>query len=86
MSIATIITLMQKTMGFEDNGVLAAIRFIGEAATAMLISLLFAVYTMGLARKIPMKDSYGFLYISDLAYWNDALNHWGRRSLQTSID
>ncbi|MGG4265392.1 GntP family permease [Peribacillus simplex] len=56
MSIATIITLMQKTMGFEDNGLLAAIRFIGEAGTAMLLSLLFAVYSMGLARKIPMKD------------------------------
>lgn len=56
MSIATIITLMQKTMGFEDNGLLAAIRFIGEAGTSMLLSLLFAVYSMGLARKIPMKD------------------------------
>ncbi|MFD9628278.1 GntP family permease [Peribacillus muralis] len=56
MSIATIITLMQKTIGFEDNGLLAAIRFIGEAGTSMLLSLLFAVYSMGLARKIPMKD------------------------------
>jgi GntP family gluconate:H+ symporter len=56
MSIATIITLMQKTIGFEDNGLLASIRFIGEAGTAMLLSLLFAVYSMGLARKIPMKD------------------------------
>ncbi|WP_053368036.1 GntP family permease [Bacillus sp. FJAT-27245] len=55
MSIATIITLLQKTMGFEDNSLLAAIRFIGEAGTAMLISLLVAVYTMGLARKIPIK-------------------------------
>ncbi|MEK5363953.1 GntP family permease [Peribacillus castrilensis] len=56
MSIATIITLMRKTMGFEDNGLLAAIRFIGEAGTSMLLSLLFAVYSMGVARKIPMKD------------------------------
>ncbi|KWW20328.1 gluconate permease [Peribacillus simplex] len=56
MSIATIITLLQKTMGFEDNGLLTAIRFIGEAGTSMLLSLLFAVYSMGLARKIPMKD------------------------------
>ncbi|SFB06407.1 MULTISPECIES: GntP family permease [unclassified Bacillus (in: firmicutes)] len=55
MSIATIINLLQKTMGFEDNSLLAAIRFIGEAGTAMLISLLVAVYTMGLARKIPIK-------------------------------
>ncbi|MEC0091752.1 GntP family permease [Paenibacillus macquariensis] len=55
MSIATIITLLQKTMGFEDNSLLAAIRFIGDASTSMLISLLVAVYTMGLARKIPIK-------------------------------
>ncbi|WP_409296281.1 GntP family permease [Peribacillus sp. SCS-26] len=56
MSIATIITLVQKTMGVEDNSMLAAIRFIGDASTSMLISLLVAVYTMGLARKIPIKD------------------------------
>ena len=55
MSIATIVTLLQKTLGFEDNSFLAAIRFIGEAGTAMLISLLFAIYSMGLARKIPIK-------------------------------
>lgn len=56
MSIATIITLLQKTIGLEDNSVLAVIRFIGEAGTSMLISLLVAVYTMGLARKIPIKQ------------------------------
>ncbi|EWG12284.1 GntP family permease [Cytobacillus firmus] len=56
MSIATIITLLQKTMGFEDNSLLAAIRFIGDAGTSMLISLLVAIYTMGLARKIPIKN------------------------------
>ncbi len=56
MSIATIVTLLQKTIGFEDNSFLATIRFIGEAGTSMLISLLFAVYSMGLARKIPIKN------------------------------
>ncbi|WP_147535112.1 GntP family permease [Bacillus marasmi] len=56
MSIATVITLLQKTIGFEDNSLLAAIRFIGEAGTSMLISLLVAVYTMGIARKIPIKE------------------------------
>ncbi|WP_318506574.1 GntP family permease [Bacillus sp. T3] len=55
MSIATIITLLQKTIGFEDNSFLAVIRFIGDAGTSMLISLMVAVYTMGLARKIPIK-------------------------------
>jgi gluconate:H+ symporter, GntP family len=56
MSIATIITLLQKTIGFEDNSFLSAIRFIGDAGTSMVISLLVAVYTMGLARKIPIKN------------------------------
>ncbi|MGP1906862.1 GntP family permease [Metabacillus sp. JX24] len=56
MSIATIITLVQNTVGLVDNSFLAAIRFIGEAGTAMLISLLFAVYSMGIARNIPMKQ------------------------------
>ncbi|MGF9966936.1 gluconate permease GntP [Bacillus rhizoplanae] len=56
MAIATIITLLQKTMGFKDNSLLAAIQFIGNADTAMLISLLVAIYTMGLARNIPIKN------------------------------
>ncbi|WP_419882537.1 GntP family permease [Peribacillus sp. B-H-3] len=54
MSIATIITLIQKTTGAADNHILVAIRFIGDASPAMLISLLVAVYTMGIARKIPI--------------------------------
>ncbi|MFT9597094.1 GntP family permease [Mesobacillus sp.] len=55
MSIATIITLLQKTMGFEDNSFLAGIRFIGDAGTSMTLSLLFAIYSMGIARNIPIK-------------------------------
>lgn len=55
MAIATIISLLQKTMGFANNPLLTAIEFIGDASTAMLISLLVAIYTMGIARKIPMK-------------------------------
>ncbi|MET3194692.1 GntP family permease [Bacillus sp. OAE603] len=56
MSIATIINLLQKTIGFDDSGLIVAIRFIGNAGTAMVISLLVAIYTMGLARKIPIKE------------------------------
>ncbi|MCM3176456.1 GntP family permease [Cytobacillus horneckiae] len=55
MSIATIITLLQDTMGFADNQALAIIRFIGDASVAILIALLVAVYTMGLGRNIPIK-------------------------------
>ncbi|MDR7073054.1 GntP family permease [Fictibacillus barbaricus] len=56
MSIATVITLIQETMKIDDSKGFEIIRFIGNASTAMLISLLVAVYTMGLARKIPMKN------------------------------
>lgn len=56
MAIATVITMVQKTNGIEDNAVFATVRFVGNASTAMLLSLLLAVYTMGLARKIPMKS------------------------------
>ncbi|AFS71887.1 MULTISPECIES: GntP family permease [Exiguobacterium] len=55
MSIATVLTLLQKTLGWDNNPTLAAIQFIGNASTAMLISLLVAVYTMGLARQIPIR-------------------------------
>ncbi|MFT4448454.1 gluconate permease GntP [Bacillus subtilis] len=55
MSVATIIDLLQQTIGFADNGVLAFIRLIGNASTAMIISLLVAVYTMGIKRNIPVK-------------------------------
>lgn len=55
MSVATIIDLLQETIGFADNRVLAFIRLIGNASTAMIISLLVAVYTMGIKRNIPVK-------------------------------
>lgn len=55
MSVATIFTLLQETLGWGENSVISAIEFIGNASTAMLISLLVAVYTMGIARKIPMQ-------------------------------
>ncbi|MCY7778994.1 GntP family permease [Bacillus haynesii] len=56
MSISTVITLIQETMGLADNSLLAAIRLIGNASTSMVISLLVAIYTMGIARKIPIKQ------------------------------
>jgi GntP family gluconate:H+ symporter len=55
MFISTVITLIQNTMGIDDNKIFEIIRFVGDASTAMLISLLVAIYTMGLARNIPIK-------------------------------
>lgn len=56
MSIGTLITLLQKTIGFNENALIKGIGFIGNADVSMLISLLVAIYTMGLARKIPIKN------------------------------
>ncbi|MFB5086977.1 GntP family permease [Psychrobacillus sp. PGGUH221] len=55
MAIATVVTMIQKTTGADDNAMFSIIRFVGNASTAMVLSLLLAVYTMGIARKIPMK-------------------------------
>ncbi|NPC94717.1 GntP family permease [Bacillus sp. WMMC1349] len=55
MSVSTIMTLLQETLGLAENGGLAVIQFIGNASTSMVISLLVAIYTMGIARKIPIK-------------------------------
>ena len=40
----------------EDSAVLKVLNFIGTPGTAMLISLLVAMYTMGIARGIAMKQ------------------------------
>ncbi len=55
MSMATIVTMLQKTLHIEDNMAIDIVSFIGNASTAMLLSLLLAIYTMGIKRKIPMK-------------------------------
>ncbi|MCA1026547.1 MULTISPECIES: GntP family permease [Cytobacillus] len=56
MSIATIVTLLQETMGFSDSIIIIVIKFIGDASIAILISLLVAIYTMGIGRNIPIKQ------------------------------
>ncbi|KOO45968.1 GntP family permease [Priestia koreensis] len=56
MSVATIIKLLQETLELKDHTIFHVISFIGDASTSMLISLLVAIYTMGLARNIPIKN------------------------------
>lgn len=53
MAIATIFSLILN----EHSKGKEIIEFIGTPGTAMLISLLLALYTMGYARKIPMKEA-----------------------------
>lgn len=52
MAIATVMSLLFR----EESKIKEIVEFIGMPGTAMLISLLLAVYTMGYARKIPMAD------------------------------
>ena len=54
MMVSTIISMMQKTSGIANNSFFTLVSFIGNPGTAMLISLIFAIYTMGIARKIPI--------------------------------
>ncbi|WP_077302733.1 gluconate:H+ symporter [Virgibacillus pantothenticus] len=56
MAIATIIQLLQDIWKLSDNTLFDIIQLIGEPTTALLISVLIAVYTMGIARHIPMKQ------------------------------
>ncbi|MGG6309273.1 GntP family permease [Paenibacillus macerans] len=56
MSVATIIKMVQTSSGAEDNAFFSVVNLIGNASTSMLISLVLAIYTMGIARKIPIKN------------------------------
>ncbi|MFD1670649.1 gluconate:H+ symporter [Agrilactobacillus yilanensis] len=52
---STIVSMIQEITGFHKNFIYQVIEFLGNADVAMLLSLLFAVYTMGIRRKISFK-------------------------------
>lgn len=56
MATSAFLDIIQKEVGFADNLLIEIIRLIGTPSVALLFSLLLAVCTMGIARKIPMKD------------------------------
>lgn len=56
MMMATIINLIKQSAGMADNLFFKIINFIGTPSTAMLISLVVAIFTMGIRRKIPIKQ------------------------------
>jgi gluconate:H+ symporter, GntP family len=56
MAIATLVELLQDLGVAGDNLFYDTIHLIGEPTTALLISVLLAVYTMGIKRNIPMKQ------------------------------
>src|SRR5699024_6242538 len=59
LAISTIDELLQDVWGVSDNLFLDIIQLIGDPTTALLISVLIAVYTMGIARNIPVKQVMG---------------------------
>ncbi|WP_020008562.1 gluconate:H+ symporter [Salinicoccus albus] len=56
MGSSTIITLVQDTIGLEDNIAFDIITTLGTPSMVMLLSVLLAIYTMGIARNIPMTN------------------------------
>ena len=56
MSAAAIIAVIHSEAGIADNATFAVIRLVGDASVAMVVSLLFAMWTMGVKRNIPAKD------------------------------
>lgn len=56
MAFATIVAMVKDSTGLKDNLFTNIITFIGTSSTAMLISLLVALYTMGIARNIALKQ------------------------------
>lgn len=55
MAIGAAVDILQAERGFADNMLIEIIRFVGNSSTAMVISLLVAIYTMGIRRNIPIK-------------------------------
>lgn len=56
MMLKTIVDLIVQVAGLKENFLLDIIDFIGTPAVAMILSLILAFYTMGIARKIPVKS------------------------------
>lgn len=56
MLAATIASLLEKTFNIPGNAVFDFIGMIGKPTTVMLLSVLFAIFTMGVMRRIPMSQ------------------------------
>ncbi|SDC40557.1 gluconate:H+ symporter, GntP family [Terribacillus halophilus] len=55
MAIGAAVDILQAELKFDNNLLIDIIRFVGNSSTAMVISLLVAIYTMGIRRNIPIK-------------------------------
>lgn len=59
MIIATAASMLNGVLDLSGNAVYTFIQFIGKPGIAMIISILVAMYTMGVQRHIPVKDVMG---------------------------
>ncbi|MBG9915764.1 gluconate permease [Bacillus sonorensis] len=55
MAAGAAVDILQAELHFKDSLLIAIIRFIGNSSTAMVISLLVAMYTMGIRRNVPIQ-------------------------------
>ena len=55
IALGAAVDILQAELKFSDNLFIDIIRFVGNSSTAMVISLLVAVYTMGIRRKVPIQ-------------------------------
>ncbi|ATH92831.1 gluconate permease [Bacillus glycinifermentans] len=55
MALGAAVDILQAELKFSDSLFIDMIRFVGNSSTAMVISLLVAVYTMGIRRKVPIQ-------------------------------
>ncbi|MBO1198425.1 gluconate permease [Staphylococcus simiae] len=55
MSIGAIVDILQKQLGFSNSIGISVIKLLTNSSTAMLLSLLLAIYTMGIRQNIGVK-------------------------------
>lgn len=56
MAIGALLDILQKQIGFEDNLFINILKLITNSSTAMLLSLIIALYTMGIKQNISRKQ------------------------------
>lgn len=56
MAIGALLDILQKQVGFEDNVFINILKLITNSSTAMLLSLIIALYTMGIKQNISRKQ------------------------------
>jgi len=56
MAIGAVLDILQKQMGFGNNVFISILKLITNSSTAMLLSLIIALYTMGIKQNISKKQ------------------------------